>query len=563
MSPTQRQFRVLYRQFLFRIVDLELLAAQGDMGKLLGQLASLLVAVSVVLTFPSLRAGKGVPPEAAWGPEFLLVSTTMLVVGLFAVLSWDATLVDRRDVLVLSPLPVRVATIVRAKVAACAAALGLTVALLHVLAGLAWPMALASAGNSPGMLGMIVDAIRPLLSYWVTMAGAGAFVFCSVLTLQGLALQLLPRGLFLRVSAFLQLGAFALLVGGYFLEPMLARPDALSAPASQVWLAALPPYWFFGLFHALNGTAPYPVMTGLAVRAGLGLAAVCGSAALMFLLAHWRMMRKVVEEPDILPVRRGRRWLPQFGTPLATAIVWFSARTLLRSRRHRVILSFYLGIALAAVTLYWKSPAAQHQGVAIVGMASGLFVMFFAVLGTRVVFAIPFELAGNWTFRLAPIREAQQCLGAVRQSLAMLAVAPALAASAMVLRSHGSWVEAAGHLSALALLGMLQVEMSLHEFHKIPFTCSYMPGKSNFYYTMIACAPLALFAVNGLAYIEWAALQTRSGFFSLGLILSNVLFLAYRRTSRAAASPPASLRFEEHAVPVISGLSLHRDGAPI
>ena len=39
------QFRILYRQFLFRMVDPELLSAhaQGDMSKLLGQFAALLV----------------------------------------------------------------------------------------------------------------------------------------------------------------------------------------------------------------------------------------------------------------------------------------------------------------------------------------------------------------------------------------------------------------------------------------------------------------------------------------------------------------------------------------
>ncbi len=42
MNP---QFRVLYREFLLRLVDLELLSAdaQGDTNKLLGQFATVLV----------------------------------------------------------------------------------------------------------------------------------------------------------------------------------------------------------------------------------------------------------------------------------------------------------------------------------------------------------------------------------------------------------------------------------------------------------------------------------------------------------------------------------------
>ena len=136
----KRQFRVLYREFLFRMVDLEVLSshAQGDMNKLFGQFASLLVMVSIVLV-PS---RDGPPEDLAWPMEFFLITTTMLVVGLFAVLSWDSTFPNRRDVLVLAPLPVRGRTFFLAKIAAVATALGLTVVTLHCLAGLAWPLAL-------------------------------------------------------------------------------------------------------------------------------------------------------------------------------------------------------------------------------------------------------------------------------------------------------------------------------------------------------------------------------------------------------------------------------------
>ena len=69
----------------------------------------------------------------------------MLVVGLFAVLSWDSTFPDRRDVLVLAPLPLRPRTLFLAKIAGVATALGMTVLLLHCArrAGLAAGVGLA------------------------------------------------------------------------------------------------------------------------------------------------------------------------------------------------------------------------------------------------------------------------------------------------------------------------------------------------------------------------------------------------------------------------------------
>jgi len=135
------QFRVLYREFLFRIVDLELLAPQGDISKLLGQFVALLIVVSIGLTIIGVGMAaviQSIPdqsPLVSWAVEHLLVSTTMLVVGLFAVLSWDSLFPDRRDVLVLAPLPLRARTLFVAKVAAVATSLGLTIVFLNSLTG--------------------------------------------------------------------------------------------------------------------------------------------------------------------------------------------------------------------------------------------------------------------------------------------------------------------------------------------------------------------------------------------------------------------------------------------
>lgn len=112
------QFRVLYREFFFRMVDLEVLSADalGDANRLLGRFAALLVTLSVFLALHALEmAGSDGPATLRYFDalryEHFLIATTMLVVGLFAVLSWDSTFPDRRDVLVLAPLPVRARTL--------------------------------------------------------------------------------------------------------------------------------------------------------------------------------------------------------------------------------------------------------------------------------------------------------------------------------------------------------------------------------------------------------------------------------------------------------------------
>ncbi len=107
-------FECPWATFLFRITDLEALSAHalGDANKLLGQFATLLILVSVVVSFGAFGVGDpDTPPSARMAltlhMEHFLIATTMLVVGIFAVLTWDSTFPDRRDVLVLAPLPVR------------------------------------------------------------------------------------------------------------------------------------------------------------------------------------------------------------------------------------------------------------------------------------------------------------------------------------------------------------------------------------------------------------------------------------------------------------------------
>src|ERR1700721_2189633 len=217
------QFRVLYRHFLFRLMDVELLSASagGDSNVLLGRLGSLLIFGSLLSSYVALAVGAAAResglPAALWGAERFAFSLTMLVVGVFALLSWDSTFPDRRDVLVLAPLPVRARTLFAAKMAAAGAALGLRLRQWNTLPGCAGPGGVAS----------------------------------------------------LPVAVLIGGGAFA--------------------------------------------------------------------------LSYLRTLRKIVEESDIAPGRRGGIWLPRFGSLPQTAVAQFVIRTLLRSRPHRTILAFYLG----------------------------------------------------------------------------------------------------------------------------------------------------------------------------------------------------------------------------
>lgn len=411
-----------------------------------------------------------------------------------------------------------------------------------------------AAGGIPGL-------VRMYAVYWFTMLAAGAFIFCCVLGVQGLAAQLLPRRWFLRASSFLQLGAFCLFVSVYFLQPIVTGPAALMAAQGDGPLSWSPSFWFLGLFQKLIGS---PALAPLATRAWVGLAIAISSTAVAYLLSYLRTLRKIVEEPDIVPGSGSAHWLPRFGNGLQTAVVQFSLRSLLRSRQHRVILAFYVGIGFAVSILFLRTPMAQQQQtgdpVNVPALASTIVMLGFWIAGTRVVFSMPLDLRANWVFRVTPVQGALDSLAARRRTLLVLGVAPPWIISAAVLFAVWPWRAAAGHFAVLGLLGLTLVEISLFGKQKIPFTCSYLPGKSNFHLMFWLCISLVVALIDGGAQLELRALQDSRSYAVLLAILGMAALLARWLTAWQVRSEDTDLRFEEMMEPVIFALEIHKDG---
>jgi CubicO group peptidase (beta-lactamase class C family) len=385
--------------------------------------------------------------------------------------------------------------------------------------------------------GGILGLIRLFAAYWVTMLAAGSFLFCCVLTAQGVAAQLLPRRLFLRVSSWMQMGAFCLLVSVYFLQPTIATADALIAAQGQGWAAWSPSFWFLGFFQQLNGS---PALAPLAQRAWIGLAMAAGGTALAYGLSYVRTLRQIVEAPDIAPGFRGGDWLPRFGNAFSTAIVQFSTRSFLRSRQHRILLAFYLGIAFAITIFLLRSPGAQQQlfdgpvtsfsgEVSPAILAASLMAMGFWVVGVRVVFSIPLDPRARWIFQMTPVGNGAQALAARRRAMLILSVVPAWIGSAGVFLWLWPWRPAAGHLLLLGLLGTILAELCLLGAQKIPFACSYLPGKSNFHLTFWLCIGLLARGVTKFAEFEQRALEEPILYFALAAVLCIGLAAVRRR----------------------------------
>jgi hypothetical protein len=545
-------FRILYRQFLLRVIDLETLSIQADVTEFLGQFAGILIMLSLVhATFN--YVGYTVFTDAVARLAFCQhmahyeIATTMLVIGLVTVISWDSTFPDRRDVMVLSPLPLTPRTILLAKLCASAAVLGLAALALNIASGLMMALLMgAQEGPAWGFL-------QSLPAWGFTLAAASIFLYGSVLIMQGLTALVLPRRLFLRVSAFLQLAAFGLFLGVYFVQPSLPDAAAMAAPENHWILACSPSYWFYALFNQLNGSLPRG-SAWIAYRAWIGLIVAVSGAAGSLLLCYIHTMKKTIEQPDLVPGAGGFHWTPRVGNQLQTAVTHFSIRALTRSRQHRVAFAFYLAIVLGLALSLLRSELARPPEMSLDFVIATLLMILFAVAGLRNVFSLPISLTANWVLRTTQLRPSPDYVAATRRALLVIAASPAwmLAASlSLHVRPAG---QAAIHLVVLAVAGCIVTESCLIGFYKVPFTCSYLPGKANIQVAFWGFLIVLLVVIVPCAEFELRALQSplKSGWMIATLAAALAALFAFNQCN----AKDAVIYFEETPEEVITTLGL-------
>jgi hypothetical protein len=148
---------------------------------------------------------------------------------------------------------------------------------------------------------------------------------------------------------------------------------------------------------------------------------------------------------------------------------------------------------------------------------------------------------------------------ACRRTLYTLVLLPVWIAATSLFFWLWPWRIAAEHLALLAALGIGIAELCLSGFHKIPFTCSYLPGKLHFNMAIVYLL-LFLMSVTWWAELETRALDEPALYAAVLVGLMAAAAVARWRTTAQARSEQAILRFDEAPVPAIDALDLHRDG---
>ncbi len=556
MPDERQQFRILYRDFLSRMVDVELIAVGGDARSLVARFGAILISLSFIIAYLMVpRYGMSGHAQArlarlAWDDEEFLISATITLAGLCMVLAWNTVFPDRRDSLILGLIPVRMRAMLIARVAAIGTVLGGVIAALNSFTGLSFPFALATGP---------LNALASFLTWWLVHAAAAIFTFCAGLALQGIAGQVLPWRLFLRLSGFLQMAAlFAVLAAFFMTSPF----------GSEIPPVYFPSFWFVGLLHVMRGDSS-PVFAVLMQRAVIGIGVAIPLAAALYVLSWKRNVRRIVESPDILPAKRSpvlNRLAKLISSePFGRAILLFTLRGIARSRQHRMMLAIYGGFAFALSLAFAGSMVgASHQAWSqpnIGLLIAGFLLLCCGVVGTRTIFALPITLPANWIFRITAVHRPGAYFAAVRKALYLSSATPIWIITSVCYLALWPGRPAFEHILVLGLTGIILVERSLYQFRKVPFACSWLPGHAHGKMKAGIWGFVFLVLGSGAAGIElWSMEKTARIAVVLG-ILGALAIRARFRTREFAADPDNRLQFEDTPPADIFALDLRQDGS--
>ena len=544
----------LVRHFLAHMFDGEWSSGKGQWQTVATGALSMLLPAGMLM----MRSGSPVPefanqfrilsrlssPEpfrnAVLGDEIAFLTLVMAFTGVVTLLVWQSLFPSRRDALALAGMPVTPRQLFLARFATILSFAVILVAAVNLLPAFLAPLEMSGRWQR-----------NP--SFWAN-AGAQAAsacagclaVFFAIVALQGLLLNLLPARLFARLSVLAQ--------GGLVAVMLLA---CLRSWSIQSWTPAtlaripefggwLPPVWFAGLHEYLLG-AREPFLAAMAGRAAWTAALGVALSAATYLAAY-RHYRKLLIEGPVPVVGRARQWsylrlLTR--DPRQEGVMQFMAKTLARSRTHRLIWLAYAGGALAVVlnssVVDGALLARDHEWT----KALEFLVLFWPLACTMVllkgahhVLRIPAELRANWIFQSTESLGRAEWMKAVERFIIAYAIAPVY----LLLGPIAAWVlgwPLALRMTVLQVLVSLSFfEMIFYSWQQLPFACSYRPGQKTL--VMIAAAWLAqLGVVVPLLSVIVAAGSRFNGLFAFFFLLfaSAWWFLRRRRREGWGESP--------------------------
>ena len=410
--------------------------------------------------------------------EALLIALPMLIVAFAALLISHSLFPDETDFRVLLVLPVSRQVVFLSKLAALSLFTGIFVVAAH-LAMLPLFLVMSIGGRSDQSF------VVRFAAHAVASLSGSIFVVLALTGINGALMMWVPRRHLHAASMAARSALLCALVLSLPLAARLLTIAPLLAGGSPT-LYLVPPAWFLAVEELLLGHAS-PYFWRLANIAG---AAFVTASALAVGGYSWlyRRFDRVMTRPAVTTAggRLGSVPLPGWAGPRGSNVAAISSFTHLTLARSGLPQGVFVAIAACGAGLVLNSFIGAHaigrfqtyeQALASSAIWAPFALMFATTLAVRTALVLPIEPRANWVFRMTEHDTARvdQVEAVVRSMIHLGVVLPLLILFPVQWATiHG---QAIASTAVTLAAGIALVEIEMSEWRRIPFTCSYMPGK--------------------------------------------------------------------------------------
>jgi hypothetical protein len=469
--------------------------------------------------------------RALLGDDMMIIGLPMLLVAFVTLLVSHSLFPDDRDFRILGALPVRRVVVFRAKLGALLMFTGLFTAASHVSLV---PLILLTSLNPWGDGSVILR----LVAWAFASVTASAFAVLAITAVVGMLVLALSRSRLQALSMTMRSIVLGLLV---VCLPLVSQLPTLGASVSSgaVWMTLVPPAWFLGLQRLLQGSAD-GWLTRLALLGIVAAILVAANVAATYIVLFRQFERLMLRPaPTSPPWWRLERPLFQPRTASACRGVFrFVTATLGRSQLHQGVLVGLSACGVGLATIVLMSARLTTSSTIV-----PFLLMFACGVAIRAALALPIEYRANWIFQVTEDRSTRRDeMRAVDRIVALHVIGVPIAAAAPL------WWETLGPVAFFAAtivgaIGLIFVHGVLLDWHRIPFTCSYLPGKRFIGHSaLIGVAACLLFTVIATGLLRTALGGAQAG---LVIVVSLVVIGYWLRERRLANWRRTPLMFED------------------
>lgn len=237
----------------------------------------------------------------------------------------------------------------------------------------------------------------------------------------------------------------------------------------------------------------------------------------------------------------------------------FVAQTIFRRQEHMLYWGSFVMMGIAFI--YADCCAIGNGNISdpsqrlSVLLSFALTMSFFILVGLRFAFSIPADLNANWIFRIIDKQQLERYYrGVYKFMLGAINIPLLIIFAPCYLMAWGPRLVVC-HIIYVSILSLILIELLLFRYIKLPFTCSYLPGKTNIVLLWPAYVLACIIYSYGTTVLERWMLHGLIRYVIL-IVAAGVIFIGINRYRSIFLKRIGEIRFEEEPANQINILSI-------